>query len=300
MSNSGAQPESPRRLRRWFQYSLRTLLLFVLLVSIGMSWFAVKMQQAKKQREAVEVIRRAGGMVIYDYHYGGLPKPPNYIDMSGKQASGPAWLRRVLGDDFFNKATVVFLARAQNPQECLDRLKDLPHLQKLDLINNQITDAELEHLEGMTELQNLILGDQITDAGLKRIVGLKRLEEFGFTSKRITDAGLECLERLKQLRTLYLNRTQTGDAGLKHLAGLSHLDHLFLDGTQVTDAGLEYLGGLSELKQLSLYDTRITDAGLEHLRTLEQLDALSLSGSKVTDKGVKKLQQALPNCKITR
>ena len=33
--------------RRWYQYRLRTLLVLVVLASIGMSWFAVKLQQVQ-------------------------------------------------------------------------------------------------------------------------------------------------------------------------------------------------------------------------------------------------------------
>jgi hypothetical protein len=54
-------PRPKPRTRRFLQFSLRTLLIFVLLVSIGMSWFAVKLERARRQREAVEVIRTGGG-----------------------------------------------------------------------------------------------------------------------------------------------------------------------------------------------------------------------------------------------
>ncbi len=35
--------------------------MFVLLVSIGMSWLGVKLERARRQREAVEAIERLGG-----------------------------------------------------------------------------------------------------------------------------------------------------------------------------------------------------------------------------------------------
>ena len=46
--------------------------------------------------------------------------------------------------------------------------------------------------------------------------------------------------------------------------------------------------------------TKVTDAGLVHLKGLSKLQMLSLSYTKVTDAGVKKLQAALPKCKISR
>jgi hypothetical protein len=57
---------------------------------------------------------------------------------------------------------------------------------------------------------------------------------------------------------------------------------------------------LSELRDLSLHATQVTDAGLEHLAGLTQLTTLYLSDTHVTAAGVANLQQALPNCKITR
>ena len=51
---------------------------------------------------------------------------------------------------------------------------------------------------------------------------------------------------------------------------------------------------------VSLANTSVTDAGLEHLKGLTKLKELDLESTNVTDAGVKKLQQALPNCKIHR
>lgn len=63
--------------RRWYQFSLRTLLIFVTLFAISCSWFAVKLQQARRQREAVEKIRKWSDYVeiIYSWQVGA--KYPN-------------------------------------------------------------------------------------------------------------------------------------------------------------------------------------------------------------------------------
>ena len=47
--------------RRWFQYSLRTLLVLMLLACIGMGWIAVKLQQVRRERAAVAAIEGLGG-----------------------------------------------------------------------------------------------------------------------------------------------------------------------------------------------------------------------------------------------
>jgi len=73
-----------------------------------------------------------------------------------------------------------------------------------------------------------------------------------------------------------------------------------LADTQATDDDLEKLWAFWRLKKLSLSGTHITDGGLETLKGLPQLRSLKLAHTKVTDDGVKKLQQALPNCEITK
>ncbi len=116
---------------------------------------------------------------------------------------------------------------------------------------------------------------------------------------KVTDEGLEHLKGLTQLQTLELwGCLNVTDVGLEHIKGLVKLKKLNLSGTQVTNAGLEHLKGLTQLQTLSLSHTKVTDAGLEHLKGLTQLQSLIFSGTQVTDAGKKKLQQALPNCKI--
>ena len=120
------------------------------------------------------------------------------------------------------------------------------------------------------------------------------------SSQGVTEAGLEHLEGLKELRTLNLANTKVTDGGLEHLKGLSQLVTLNLGCTNVTDEGLAKLKGLNRLENLNLLITKVSDAGLAHLEGLSQLRSLSVYGSRVTSDGVKKLQQALPRCKIER
>ena len=83
--------DAPRPRLRWFQYRLRTLFIVMLLASIGMSWVATRMQKAKRQRAAIEIIEKRGeGHVLYDYQF----------DSSGNVSPNarppwPAWLRKL-------------------------------------------------------------------------------------------------------------------------------------------------------------------------------------------------------------
>jgi len=169
----------------------------------------------------------------------------------------------------------------------------------------KVTDADLLHLKGMTDLKQLVLlGTTVTDAGLAHLKGLKKLENLNLAATKVTDAGLVHLKGLTNLQQLFLGGARITGPGLVQLKGLTNLEHLsFREGIQrggINDAGLAHLKGLTKLRSLDLFKNRVTDAGLAHLKGLKNLRHLDLGGAGVTAAGVKKIQQALPNCKILR
>jgi hypothetical protein len=89
--------------RRWFQYSLCTLLVLVTVASLPCSWLAVKIRQKETERQAVEAIKKMGGIVLYDYQIRELGDAREIV------APGPAWVLKLLGDDSFSDAAFVVL-----------------------------------------------------------------------------------------------------------------------------------------------------------------------------------------------
>ena len=198
---------TPKPKRRWFQYSVRTLLVLVTVAAVPCSWVAVKTQQARRERAIAPAIERIGGTAVW------------------ATPSGPAWLRKLLGDDQFTSVDIV---RLQNPG---------------------ITDADLKCLDGLRRLRQLDLyGTRITDAGMQHVKGLSQLEGLYLNGTRVTDVGLQSPKGLGHLQVLQVGGTQVTDIGLKHLREMSQLQALDLAGTKVTDAGLENLEGLSQLQ----------------------------------------------------
>jgi hypothetical protein len=88
------------------------------------------------------------------------------------------------------------------------------------------------------------------------------------------------------------------DQGIEHLGELKEVTWVALCGIQVTDEQLSSLKGLPELRRLDLVDIEITGARLENLKTLTTIRHLLFERTEVTDECVKKLQKALPSCKI--
>lgn len=196
--------------RRWFQFSLRTLLILVTVFAIACSWYAVEMQKAAKRRTAIKEIKRLGGDV-------------RYYDASNPNTLGdqPKWhslLRKLHGDEHLGNPVAVSLE------------------------GTQITDAGLDRLEGFRSLERLSLhGTQITDAGLVHIQTLDNLDFLNLGNTDITDAGLAYVKDLKKLELLWLDETTITDAGLVNLQGLRSLTLLVLDNTQITEQGVERL-----------------------------------------------------------
>ena len=247
--------------RRQFQFSIRTLLVLVVVVALPCSWFAVEMKKAREQNAAIAAIAECGGEThsAYKIDASGL------LTLNGRQPLGPRWLRRLLGEDFFSDIAV----------------------------------ADFGHRPVMTDRPNLMGGQWLnrpfhgmyieSDHWIDNVQG------------RVTDAQLaEYLKALPEIHVLILEGTEVTDAGLEHLKKLTQLQKLELGDTHITDSGLQYLAGLPGLQFLELHQTRITDQGLKHLEASNQLQGLNLHGTQVTDAGVAKLQQALPNCRITR
>ena len=188
-----SQPKSPARKLRWFQYSLRSLFLLTLVVSLVMGWVAPRMKRTRQEDEAVEEIKKLHGQVQYDYEVRQSGNPP--LD---EEPPGPAWLRNLLGENFF--ATVVKVHFDYDAASVTDRdlepLKGLTQLQWVDLRGTQVTDAGLEYLKGLKQLQALdLFGTHVTDSGLQRLRGLTQLSSLHLVRTHVTDEGVERLQR---------------------------------------------------------------------------------------------------------
>jgi hypothetical protein len=289
----GQRPPAPQRRR--FQYSLRTLLLLVLLASLGMSWFAVKIHRARAQRAAVIAIKKLGGSVRYDYQ------------MALGATQWPQWLHHLFGDDIFGTVLYVDLSAPQITDDAIEALKGFPSPRRLFQLNTlhlgsaRFTDDAIARLQGVgSHIVDLSIDrTQITDVGLQRLKALPRLQLLTFDHTRITEAGLKHLDSLTNLGSLTIRNTPFTDGSLQRLQHvLSNLSSLDLSGTQITDAGLKQIATMKRLSCLTLIGVPITDAGLEYLKKMPQLNYLTLAGTQITQEGVADLKRRLPGCHV--
>ncbi|MEX2287792.1 MAG: PQQ-binding-like beta-propeller repeat protein [Planctomycetaceae bacterium] len=132
-----------------------------------------------------------------------------------------------------------------------------------------VTDDGLAYLKHFPKLKNLQVFhlNNVTDAGLAHIAGLTNLDFLRLDGVKATDDGLAHLKGLTKLKTLELMGTEIKGAGLIHIKDLTGLEKLSLSfNSDLTDAALVHLKGLTNLKTLALDDTNVTPAGVDELK----------------------------------
>jgi hypothetical protein len=250
----------------WTRYSLRALLACLTIVGVVLGLNA---NRAHRQRIAAERVLALGGTVYYEHQISSSPNQPGLMSVDqDAEPPGPAWLRRICGDHFFQRVATVELRRTNATDSDMELLDTFPSLKSLDLSYTQITDRGLEHVGRLSELRSLALIDtKITDRGVTHLAGLNRLETLSLWKTSVTDEALTTVGQFTNLRSLVLDETQITDHGLVHLQGLTNLEEwLGLCYTHVTDSGVAHLVGFKKLRHLNLIGAKVSDDGLRKLR----------------------------------
>ncbi len=190
-----------------FRFSLRTLLVFVLVIGVVLGWFGMQLERARRQREVAAPIRQLGGEVEFTV--------PWYTWMYSANAG------RIRAICFRPEGSI-------------------------DDPDYKFTDAHLkrfsEEREKSSDVRSVWLEcTRVTDVGLEHLTTLANLELLSLQNTDVTDGGLKHLASLTKLRGLDLSETQVTDAGLENLTSLTNLEYLNVFCTQVTYEGAKNL-----------------------------------------------------------
>ncbi len=151
--------DPPKRKRRWFQYSLRSLLIFAAIVAVACGWLGSKIERKRRERAAAEAIVKLQGQVSWDYER--VAGDPHSWQPAGAVPFGPSWLRAILGDNFFSEVDCIYCFSG------LENLREFPRLRSLRLMSLGVTDDGLEAVKTLTELHDLALIDtKVSDAAV--------------------------------------------------------------------------------------------------------------------------------------
>ncbi|HUE74829.1 MAG TPA: hypothetical protein VMP01_28435 [Pirellulaceae bacterium] len=287
---------APKPRRRWRQFSLRTLMVGMVVFSLLFAALGIRAERARRQAAAVATIRKFDHIVQY------------------QESSVPLWLTSWLGRDFFDDVKEVWCREGVQPQSPKDinqfaeAISDLSNVESfrgeapwidrrttawlgrqstlrfLNLEKSNLGDSDVEPLQRLHQLEQLLITEgTIGDEAAKHLANFPNLKNLCLRRTQIGDDGMALIAAgSPSLRMLQLGETQVGDRGAAEIAKIQTLRDVKLDGTNVTDAGLVHLGRLQNLNWLQLSDTAITDRGVLYLASLSKLETLEISGTDVT------------------
>lgn len=194
-----------RRPRRR-QYSVRTLLIAVFVLSLPFSWFAVQQNKARQQKAAIAAVKERGGKIRYDYefeYFERLLSQPPTSGLSRPVRPWPRWLYGFLGDDVLHSVSEVSLS---------------PGYPEAWQNNWSFSDRDLDLLDEFTKLRAVNLSFQpFTDAGLRKLASFRNLRRIDLAGTRVTDEGLQLLAGLRELRWLDVGNTKVTIPGIARL-----------------------------------------------------------------------------------
>jgi internalin A len=286
--------------KRWLpRLTLRALMLLILLSSF---WLVRQINKAREQRAVVAAVKKFGGWVHYGPDFVGAD--PVYV----KRPSVPAWLRRWVGEEYFQDLTHVSLAydgtnktfqENKNENDCseiLSQLSSINELKSLWMRKWQATDEGLGFLRRNEGLEVLLIFEarSISDKGVMQVKDLVNLRTLILNGSRMTDDGLLALARMSRMEHLSLNSHRFTDHGILAVKGMKRLKYLSLEGHQgtksdISDVGLVVLQELTNLENLNLSYTRVTDIGLVNLSGLKKLRELHLAHCDISDKRIEQI-----------
>jgi hypothetical protein len=309
------------RPRRWWQFGLRALLFFILLVALGLLAARAYLKPYWQQRQTVALVEKLGGTC--------------------QTTEDNRWWLRLAGGT--QSVTQVKLADCDDPEAYVADIAALPAIELLAVGGAAFTDEHAQRLhrlrtlrglildctsvtaDGLTALREALKGTEVYVSQRRAIAAMRKLgvvledptiappplsqlagdewfEEAGLVDifGPFTDADTVLLKKLGQRFELSIrDGTQLTDAGLERISDLSELRSLTIENFKLGDAGIRRLTGLGKLHFVRLSGTEITDAGLEPFKGLSQLRELELLETRVTAAGKADLSRALPHCEIT-
>jgi len=162
--------------RRWLSFSLRSLLLVMTVTAIGLGLYVKRLRDRKA---AIATIEKLNGVTGHKY-------------------LGPAWLRKLVGDDkyFYDPAGVHFNTQPSltddELRQVVRHLEKFARLRDLTLAGSGVTDAGLAHLRSLDgKLRSLdVSNTSITANGLLHLQMITSLEVLRITNTSVTDTAI--------------------------------------------------------------------------------------------------------------
>ncbi len=249
-------PTHPIRRFRLFRFSLKTLLIFMLLSGIYFGVVIPKQQRGKRESDAIKAIRGLAyhGQFLYDYQ---LDESGNPRRNPNPENPTPVWIQKVLGEYTFS--TVKYIS--------LEATSAFPWSTSLNSSNGLTTQLETFRNVEVLNTKNCFSGVQ----DLQCLSKMKKLRKLSVSSSNTlqTFAGIE---NCKRLHSLTLDNVSA--ESFEPLGDLSELSDL----TILHCREVKSLAGIANHKNLKNLEMRIVPSvtSLDFLAGLENLESLSV------------------------
>jgi len=277
-----APAEKKRPRRKWFQFSLRTLLLMMLVFGCGLGLLTTAYRDLQEKWKPIRIIER--GQVGASIFYLPSPKPKS------------TWLEKELGLGYPDHPYVVNLHRPQT-----DQIQALSKLSKLDTVFFNFGPFDTrDHFQGFVappKLRTIHLEtDFLSEGDALSLQKIPTLANLSFSSRPGLSSTMRAghknhfgpLKSAPSLRHLSFSafHFQAGDlTSLSHQIALKHLSFSSCEG--FTDQDLMTVADFPELSWLSMNYCPIDGTGLQTiLEGAPKLEVLSLSLSPISDDGL--------------
>lgn len=295
ISSTSANPVRPRR--PWFQFSLRTLLLAMLVFGCGLSWFADKKMKSRKAWKPIRMMQSDTASFALD----GLDRNHGW--------SNGNWLERQLGIDLPispRSATLWGVTSNGNAIAGLSHLKQIESVRLEDFIRPatyELIDDEMSLLSKLPMLNSLkISSNQFTGEGLRHFAGNTRIRTLDFSgSKTLSSKGISSIEFLPSLETLNMQGNGLPTGLFTVLPRSTSIKSLDFSDTYISDYVVVELREMQNLKVLNLRRTKVTDVIVGYVgyhTVFPSLKEIDVRQTRATAKGIARLKARRPQLTV--
>jgi hypothetical protein len=185
------------------QFRIRTLLLLMTVVAVGLGILVVR---TERQDQITNAVAHLGGDVTYAHEIAS-----NGVQEANPGNPGPDLITNLVGDRHFRELFKISFEGASD--ETIKQLGDLrpASVEHLLLVGSPITDAALVHLtpEAFPNLRRLRLDEtHVTSQGLKHLKQLPNLENLYLSSTAVESDGLTYVREMPKLKVLDVTNTK--------------------------------------------------------------------------------------------
>jgi hypothetical protein len=299
--------------RRWYQFSLRTMLIVSVLFSFAAAWYGSNHLRIDKRDRLVAQLEADFCQVICGtnrYHYGAFSDAP--VGSDPQPWFLPRWIfgreanETILGLQVYPTARLFnnnYQVLREMPElallglhgtKCDDRvIKEIhdcaPNLRMLEFSYTEVTAASFRELHRFKDLRS-IFALNLDDACLECFSTITQLEQLIISDSNITDLGLEHLGRLENLRKVNLNLTSITGSGFARFKPLPNLRFLRITGECLNDQGMANIVKMApSITELFVGEAKLTDFAVNEILKLKQLQMLEISGTEISEDGLKRL-----------